>query len=114
MTSRNFNDPQYKEWRKKVFGRDRFRCRWPGCGSRRRLNAHHIRRWADHPALRYVLGNGVTLCRVHHQSVWGREDDYIALFLRIVAGTSGSALLALIAHRHAQEKADRAAPDPTD
>jgi len=48
----------YKEWRIKVFERDKFKCQkcgyFNGCGVKRRdLNAHHIIRWIDSFELRY-------------------------------------------------------------
>jgi len=38
------------------------------CGSRQRLEAHHIEDWGARPDLRYVPSNGVTLCFRHHRS----------------------------------------------
>ena len=80
-----YQDPVYKEWRKKVYARDKHCCRWPGCNKRRGLQAHHRMRWADHPALRYEIGNGITLCKDHHKMITGNEDGYAAAFLRILA-----------------------------
>ena len=50
---RNFNDPQYKKWRKEIYKRDNHKCQWPGCNSHKKLNAHHIRKWSDFPI--YVM-----------------------------------------------------------
>ena len=47
---RDYDDPIYADWRNKVYDRDNHRCQMPDCTSRRskaRLNAHHIKRWAD-------------------------------------------------------------------
>lgn len=83
--SRNFKDPIYKEWRKKVYTRDSFKCQWPGCGQTKKLNAHHIQPWAQFPGLRFEPRNGITLCKAHHKMITGMEDIYMAVFLRIVA-----------------------------
>lgn len=82
---RNYQDPIYKEWRKKVYARDKHCCRWPGCNKRRGLQAHHIMKWSDYPGLRYEVGNGITLCKQHHKMVTGNEDGYASSFLRILA-----------------------------
>ena len=82
---RNYQDPIYKEWRKKVYARDKHCCRWPGCNKRKGLQAHHIMKWSDFPGLRYEIGNGITLCKQHHKMVTGNEDSYAGSFLRILA-----------------------------
>ena len=55
---------EYKEWRIKVFQRDRFRCVL--CGYRsvkpRDIRADHIRPFALYPDLRLEVSNGRTLC----------------------------------------------------
>mgnify|MGYP001189276499 FL=1 len=80
---RNFKDPQYIKWRKLVYKRDGYKCQWPGCGMGKKLNAHHIKRWADFPGLRFEVSNGVTLCRYHHDMIKGMEDNYESIFLKI-------------------------------
>jgi hypothetical protein len=54
------NMPEYIAWRTSVFTRDGFTCQ--DCRSKQRLNAHHIKPWSQHPALRFEVSNGVTLC----------------------------------------------------
>lgn len=83
---RNFKDPQYVAWRKKVYQRDGFKCQWPHCNLKQRLNAHHIKNWANFPGLRFVVENGITLCKYHHDQIKGMEDIYAEVFLKIVAG----------------------------
>lgn len=82
---RNFNDPQYKKWRKEVYARDKHQCQWPGCEANKRLNAHHIKTWAHYPGLRFEVSNGITLCYYHHKFIRGLEDIYEAVFLKIVS-----------------------------
>jgi hypothetical protein len=87
---RNYNDPLYKEWRKKIYSRDKFTCQWPGCKQKKKLNAHHIHRWADYPGLRYHTYNGITLCRYHHDFIKNNEDAYISFFSQLARkNTSG-------------------------
>lgn len=82
---RNFEDPLYKKWRKAVYKRDNFKCQWPGCEINKKLNAHHIKTWANYPGLRFEVDNGITLCKQHHKMIQGMEDNYEAVFLRIIA-----------------------------
>ena len=82
---RNFKDPKYIEWRKSVYKRDHFKCQWPHCNNHTRLNAHHIKNWADFPGLRFLVDNGITLCRMHHDMIKGMEESYASTFMRMVA-----------------------------
>lgn len=77
VSDRDWDTPEYRKWRTDVYRRDRYKCL--KCGSKRKLQAHHIMRWADHPLLRFDLNNGITLCRRCHGQMWGREDDYVYL-----------------------------------
>lgn len=81
---RDYNDPIYKSWRVAVFKRDGFKCQFPGCKCKTKLNAHHIIRWADAPTMRFVVTNGITLCRSHHKMIEGHENSYMQLFNSIV------------------------------
>ena len=54
---RNYDDPVYKEVRKRVLKRDKHKCQMPNGKKRRRLNVHHIERWADAASLRYETFN---------------------------------------------------------
>lgn len=62
---------EYKAWRKAVYERDNFECR--RCGTNKDLHAHHIKEFSKYEALRYVVDNGITLCRKHHGEVHGRN-----------------------------------------
>jgi predicted restriction endonuclease len=81
---RNFEDPEYKKWRKNVYARDNHQCQWPGCSIKKKLNAHHIKTWADYPGLRFNIHNGITLCYLHHKLIRGMESAYEAVFYSIV------------------------------
>jgi 5-methylcytosine-specific restriction endonuclease McrA len=80
---RDYNDPLYKTFRKKVRNRDK-KCRWLGCGKRRRLQVHHILPWGKYPNLRYDPNNGITLCKAHHRQVTGSEHHYTKIFTDII------------------------------
>ena len=89
MTGRNFNDPIYKDWRKKVFKRDGHACQMPGCkASRTRINAHHIKKWSSAPHLRFDEYNGITLCYQCHKDITKNEHIYESLFMDIVRANS--------------------------
>jgi hypothetical protein len=81
---RDFNDPLYIAWRKKIFVRDRYTCQMPGCTSRGWLEAHHIVRWADSVAGRYDVNNGICLCRKCHKYIKNREKQYETLFRSLI------------------------------
>jgi predicted restriction endonuclease len=81
---RNYDDPLYKEWRNKVYARDNHSCQWPGCNKKKRLNAHHIKTWANYPGLRFVVDNGITLCYQHHKMIGNMEEIYESVFFKIL------------------------------
>jgi 5-methylcytosine-specific restriction endonuclease McrA len=84
MEYRNYQDPQYKKWRKDIYSRDNYACQWPGCKNKQKLNAHHIHKWSEHPGLRFHINNGITLCKTHHELINGMEDYYIQFFSTII------------------------------
>ena len=86
---RNYDDPVYRDWRVKVYKRDKFTCQMPGCKCKKRLNAHHIQKWASASALRYDIDNGITLCRFCHSKVNTNEIHYEKLFSEIVRNKNG-------------------------
>ena len=63
---RNYNDPEYKKWRQKIYARDQYTCQWQGCKNKRPIQAHHILKWSEYPCLRFHPDNGITLCKQHH------------------------------------------------
>lgn len=84
MTFRHYNDPLYKQWRKNIYKRDKFTCQWPNCNCKKKLNAHHIKTWANYPHLRFDSNNGITLCKQHHDMIKGLEEIYESVFYQIV------------------------------
>lgn len=69
----NRDSHEYKIWRKQVYERDGYCC--TKCGSKIKLNAHHIKSWKKYPALRYNVDNGVTLCEKCHIK-YHQENGY--------------------------------------
>jgi 5-methylcytosine-specific restriction endonuclease McrA len=63
----------YSSWRLAVFSRDRFCCRV--CKSKENLQAHHINSWAEFPEDRFVLQNGLTLCKDCHDQYHKYEKE---------------------------------------
>ena len=81
---RNYEDPVYKDWRMKVYKRDKFTCQMPSCGYKKYLQAHHIKRWSSASILRYDVHYRITLCKNCHKKVTGSEQYYESLFMEIV------------------------------
>lgn len=67
-------DKERKKWRRSILRRDRFKCK--RCGKRKWLQAHHIKRYANFPSLRYDKANGITLCRYCHAQMKGNEEGF--------------------------------------
>lgn len=76
---------EYKEWRLKVYKRDGYRCKMPGCYSQSRvIAAHHIYPKKKHPEIKFVTSNGITLCKPCHEKTYGREELFITMLVRVV------------------------------
>jgi 5-methylcytosine-specific restriction endonuclease McrA len=86
---RNYDDPVYKEWRRKVLARDSYRCQMPNCKRTRYLQVHHIRKWSSASTLRFEIDNGITLCSSCHKEVNRSEHLYESLFHEIVRSKNG-------------------------
>ena len=86
MRKRDFSDPLYKEWRRRIKKRDKYSCKMPGCSrGGRYTQVHHIKRWSDYPSLRYEDSNGITLCNFCHKMVTDKELYYEPLFNNIIS-----------------------------
>lgn len=60
------NSVEYRNWRETIFKRDDYTCQL--CSERGgRLQADHIKKFADYPELRLDLNNGRTLCEPCHK-----------------------------------------------
>jgi len=57
----------YRVWRTYVFKRDNFVCILCECPNEENLEAHHINNFGDYPELRFIVDNGVTLCKNCHK-----------------------------------------------
>ena len=73
ISPRILNSVQYKEWRRKVFERDKYICVECGYNKGRILQADHIKSWKNFPKLRFRVNNGRTLCKPCHikTPTWG-------------------------------------------
>lgn len=70
-----YGSKMYKEWRKAVFERDNFTCQW--CGEKKYIEAHHVKEWANYPDLRFVVNNGLTLCKTcHNKTKYGKYTKF--------------------------------------
>jgi len=81
---RNYQNPQYKQWRKNIKSRDNYCCKWPHCGLKKGLQVHHILPWSQYPGLRFHIDNGITLCKFHHQLIKNDETSYSLSLLKII------------------------------
>ncbi len=58
---------QLREWVKQVFERDNHTCDL--CKRRGKgMHAHHLNCWPDYPDERFLLANGITLCKSCHKN----------------------------------------------
>lgn len=86
----SLTNPDYKRWRNEVFKRDGFKCKMSSgeCGIY--IEAHHILSWSEYPELRFIINNGITLCRAHHPRGRAKEKRLIPLFKGLVSVSNDS------------------------
>lgn len=56
--------PEYLEWKKQVHIKDNSKCKI--CNSTKNLEAHHLDSYTKFPDRKYIINNGITLCRTDH------------------------------------------------
>lgn len=78
------NDSAYQEWRKGVYSRDLWKCKFKNEDCKGKIEAHHILSWTDYPELRYNIENGITLCHHHHPRKWKQEEELIPTFKELI------------------------------
>ena len=72
----------YQEFRKKVFSRDKNKCRI--CGVNERLEIHHIVPFNQDQLLFLEVSNAITLCDKHHNQTKYKEHLYINIFNEVL------------------------------
>ena len=71
---------KYKKWQQEVYQRDFYKCQC--CGSKAKINAHHIYAWKLYPELRFSIDNGITLCEQCHHKIHSKYGkDYAGKLL---------------------------------
>lgn len=81
---RDYKTKQDCNFRISVRTRDKKICQWPQCGQKK-VQVHHIFPYAKYPLLRYSIDHAICLCKTHHKLVTGKEEQYAAMFLQIIA-----------------------------
>lgn len=81
---RKRQDPGYEEACQIVRKRDKNTCQMPGCKRKRKIEVHHIQRYANNPYLRIEPMNMICLCKDHHKEITGKEEYFVMLFTDIV------------------------------
>ena len=82
--NRNIHDSDMKQWRIRVYSRDKYQCKINDGSCNGRIEAHHIKRWKDYPELRYEVSNGITLCHHHHPRTRQKEEDSANFFRQLI------------------------------
>lgn len=74
----------HKEWSKAVKNRDSWKCKINNSECIGKVIAHHIMSWKDYPEFRYIVSNGITLCKKHHPLKRVEELKNIPIFKSLV------------------------------
>jgi hypothetical protein len=56
--------------------------------------------WALYPGLRFTRSNGITLCRICHLRIRGKEQVYADAFERLVRPKDDTVRIGMIMMRH--------------
>lgn len=83
-TQKDRRSSAYATWRKEVWLRDNFKCKIDNAECSGRIEAHHILGFTEHPELRYIINNGITLCHAHHPRKRAEEKRLIPTFQELV------------------------------
>jgi 5-methylcytosine-specific restriction endonuclease McrA len=82
---RNYDD-LYKKFRQAVLKRDGHKCMFPGCKKKKKIQVHHIKKYASNPELGLEPSNGISLCKSCHGKVYGKEEQFELMFIQILCG----------------------------
>jgi len=76
---------RYKDWRRQVCNRDKWKCRISNIDCNGRLEVHHILGFTEYPELKYDINNGISLCHFHHPRKRADEINLSPYFQKLVA-----------------------------
>ena len=82
--------PIYKDWRKRVWVRDNWKCKIDNHDCNGRIEAHHILSYTNYPELRYEINNGITLCHAHHPRKRAEEKLMMPVFQELLGVSIGN------------------------
>jgi len=77
-------DPGLEKAKQEAKNRDGRKCKWPGCGKRKKLQMHHILPYSANPGLRCEPGNLICLCKDHHKIVTGNELSWASFLFSLI------------------------------
>ena len=66
---------KFAKWREKVFQRDNYTCQKCGDNKGGNLHPHHIKYWAKFPKYRFIVSNGLTLCKNCHINIHKKKYE---------------------------------------
>ena len=76
---------KWRNWRLKVFERDKFLCQMPNCDRMEKfLHPHHIKKFYKYKKSRFDIKNGITLCKKCHKKIQNKEEKYEELFIKLL------------------------------
>lgn len=72
------NSMEYVIWRNEVYKRDNYTCRLCNTHCQKgNIVAHHLQKFSDFPELRFIIDNGLTLCRKCHAEIENPNKNII-------------------------------------